>query len=32
MQKEKEELMDVLYGYKEAFSLSDEIGTCPIVG
>ena len=27
-QKEKEELMDRLYRYKEAFSLRDEIGTC----
>ena len=27
--KEKEEIMDMLYKYKEAFSLRDEIGTCP---
>ena len=27
--KEKEEVMDTLYKYKEAFSLRDEIGTCP---
>ena len=27
--KEKEEVMDMLYKYKEAFSLRDEIGTCP---
>ena len=27
-QKEKEELMDMLPWYKEAFSLRDEIGTC----
>ena len=27
--KEKEELMDMLYQYKEAFSLRDEIGMCP---
>ena len=26
---EKEEIMDMLYKYKEAFSLRDEIGTCP---
>ena len=25
---EKEEIMDMLYKYKEAFSLKDEIGTC----
>ena len=29
MEKEKEEIMDMLYKYKEAFSLRDEIGTCP---
>ena len=29
MGKEKEEIMDMLYKYKEAFSLRDEIGTCP---
>ena len=28
-EKEKEEVMDMLYKYKEAFSLRDEIGTCP---
>ena len=28
-EKEKVELMDMLYKYKEAFSLRDEIGTCP---
>ena len=27
--KDKKELMDMLYKYKEAFSLRDEIGTCP---
>ena len=26
---EKMEAMDMLYKYKEAFSLRDEIGTCP---
>ena len=26
--KEKREVMDMLYKYKEAFSLRDEIGTC----
>ena len=26
---EKAEVMDVLYKYKEVFSLRDEIGTCP---
>ena len=29
MQKEKKEVMEMLYKYKEAFSLRDEIGTCP---
>ena len=29
MGKEKKEVMDMLYMYKEAFSLRDEIGTCP---
>ena len=29
MEKEKKEVMDMLYKYKEAFSLRDEIGTCP---
>ena len=28
-QKEKDELMELLYKYKDAFSLRDEIGTCP---
>ena len=28
-EKEKRETMDMLYRYKEAFSLTDEIGTCP---
>ena len=28
-EKEKEEVMEMLYKYKEAFSLRDEIGTCP---
>ena len=27
--KEKKEVMDMLYKYKEVFSLRDEIGTCP---
>ena len=27
--EEKEEVMDMLYKYKEVFSLRDEIGTCP---
>ena len=27
--KEKKEVMDMLYTYKEAFSLRHEIGTCP---
>ena len=27
--KQKEEVIDVLYKYKEVFSLRDEIGTCP---
>ena len=26
---EKEKVSDMLYKYKEAFSLRDEIGTCP---
>ena len=29
MEEEKKGVMDMLYKYKEAFSLSDEIGTCP---
>ena len=28
-EEEKEEFMDMLYKYKEAFTLKDEIGTCP---
>ena len=28
-EEEKKEIMDMLYMYKEAFSLRDEIGTCP---
>ena len=28
-EKEKEEVMDMLYTYKEAFSLRGKIGTCP---
>ena len=27
--EEKKEVMDMFYRYKEAFSLRDEIGTCP---
>ena len=29
MEKENREVMDMLYKYKEAFSLRDEIGICP---
>ena len=29
MDKEKREVMDMLYKYKDVFSLRDEIGTCP---
>ena len=29
IEDEKEEVMEMLYKYKEAFSLRDEIGTCP---
>ena len=29
LHKEKKEVMDMLYKYKEAFSLTDNIGTCP---
>ena len=29
MEDKKEEVMEILYKYKEAFSLRDEIGTCP---
>ena len=28
-QKEKKEVMEILYKYKEVFSLRGEIGTCP---
>ena len=28
---EKKEVMDMLYRYKEAFSLRDEIDTCPSI-
>ena len=28
-EEEKKEVMDMLYTYREAFSLRDEIGTCP---
>ena len=28
-EKEQKDVMEVLYKYKEAFSLRDEIGTCP---
>ena len=28
-EKEKKEVMEMLYKYKEVFSLRDEIGTCP---
>ena len=27
--KEKRQVMEVLYKYREAFSLRDEVGTCP---
>ena len=30
-EKEKKEVMEMLYKYKEAFSQRDEIGTCPII-
>ena len=30
-EKEKNEVMDLLYKYKGAFSLRDEIGTCPSI-
>ena len=30
--KEKREVMDMFYRYKEASSLRDEIGTCPNIG
>ena len=29
MEDEKEEVIEMLYKYKEAFSLRDQIGTCP---
>ena len=28
-EKEKEQVMKMLYEYKDVFSLRDEIGTCP---
>ena len=28
-EKEKKEVMEILYKYKDVFSLRDEIGTCP---
>ena len=28
-EKEKKEVMEMLYKYKDAFSLRDEVGTCP---
>ena len=31
-EREKKEVMDMLYQYKEAFSLRDEIGTCSNIG
>ena len=31
MDKEKKDVMDMVYKYKEAFSLRDEIGTCLII-
>ena len=31
-EKEKKEVMEMSYKYKEAFSLRDEIGTCPNIG
>ena len=31
MEEEKKGVMDMLYKYKEAFSLRDEIGTCPSI-
>ena len=29
--EEKKEVMDMLYKYRDAFSLRDEIGTCPYI-
>ena len=29
MEKEKKEVMEMLYKYREVFSLRDDIGTCP---
>ena len=29
MEEENKDIMDMLYEYKEAFSLRDEIDTCP---
>ena len=31
MEKGKKEIMDVLYKYEEAFSLREEIGSCPSI-
>ena len=31
MEEEKKKVMDMLYEYKETFSLRDEIGTCPSI-
>ena len=30
-EKEKKEVMEMLYKYKEAYSLRDKIGTCPYI-
>ena len=30
--EEKKEVMEILYKYKEVFSLRDEVGTCPNIG
>ena len=32
MKEEKKEVMEMLYKYKEVFSLRDETGTCPNIG
>ena len=29
IEEEKKSVMEMLYKYKEAFSLRDEVGTCP---
>ena len=29
MERERKEVMDMLYEYKGAYTLRDEIGTCP---